>query len=299
MECAFAVTVILRFLGLRWDVPFLLFVSPYLWRLIMFATIHTSVVLAGMGAGRQGLVALQCAGPTGGPKPSRALAHVVCTQPSPPPRAPSPSPPRATLFLCPHRPNMAKDRSHLATALRQSSSWVVSRMCVFGFLAAVVLFSGLFWGLYPAPTPAVIQVNATVAQVENWAAKSAPCTTGGTAFNVTGAPGGYLYHCQGIKLGNPAYFTILVILGALVLMVASYPTDLTMLGCTIIFVASGVLETKDGAVSSCLRLRVFILACGVILLGRDAGGAPSLAASVTSGAVCRSTVRVRWRVSFS
>lgn len=143
---------------------------------------------------------------------------------------------------------MPKDRSPLATALRTSTTFFQNRVCVLAFLAVAVLFSGLFWGLYPEPTPKIVVVNATVTQVEGWATKAAPCNTGGSASHMTEVGAIFQYHCQAVKLGNPAYFTILVVLCALVLMVASYPPDLTLLGCTIIFVASGVLTPAQGFV---------------------------------------------------
>jgi hypothetical protein len=150
---------------------------------------------------------------------------------------------------------MAKDRSILAVALRRSSTWVASRACVMGSLAVVVLFSGLFWGLYPPPTPAVHHYNASRATVQTWAEYKAKCASGGHASHMNQTdPDTFSYDCQGTKMSHAAFFTILVILGALVLMVAGYPTDLTMLGATVIFVAAGVLDPYQGAAHAILSL---------------------------------------------
>lgn len=141
---------------------------------------------------------------------------------------------------------MAKDRSLLATAILSSTAWVVSRKCVAISLGVAVVGAALLWGLYSPPVPAVTRYNATVAEVETWAAAAAPCKSGGSARNVYPYLGAYAYDCQDKQLGRAGFFTILILLATFVLMVAGYPPDLTMLAATITFVTTGVLDPAEG-----------------------------------------------------
>lgn len=172
---------------------------------------------------------------------------------------------------------MAREKTHLSIALKQGASYVVSRRCVLISLLVVALFSGLLWGIYgpKAPVPTLYQYNTTLATVEKWATPNAKCASGGSARNFTFISASAVdYECQNIRLNKQSFFTILIILGALVLMCASYPTDLTMLGTNVILVATGAISTKEGAFgshtlsisSSLFRVGFFQICASLLLL---------------------------------
>lgn len=120
-------------------------------------------------------------------------------------------------------------------------------------IGIIVLACGLFWGLYPPPSPHVTLHQTSQAKVVTYASKHAPCSEGASGGLVRTDPNDgpltnatqFTYKCSPPAFGDKAFFTILVVIVTFALLIKDYPAELVVMAAAIILYAAEVLTVDQ------------------------------------------------------